>query len=47
MTPDVLLTHLRAAGVVLTASGTDRLRVDATKGVLTTDLRASLVAHKA
>jgi len=47
MTAGTLLSHLRAAGAILTATGTDRLRVDAPKGVLTPDLRASLVAHKA
>jgi len=47
MTPDRLLAHLRAAGVVLTAADSGRLRVDAPKGALTNEWRAVLVTHKA
>ncbi len=47
MTPDVLLSCLRTAGVVLTATGTDRLRVDAPQGALTPALREALFTHKA
>ena len=41
-----LLSELRQAGVVVKASGNDRLVVDAPKGALTADLRAALAAHK-
>jgi len=41
-----LLSELRQAGVVVKASGNDRLVVDAPKGALTPDLRAALAAHK-
>lgn len=41
-----LLSELRRAGVVVKASGNDRLVVDAPKGALTPDLRAALATHK-
>lgn len=41
-----LLSDLRQAGVVVKASGSDRLVVDAPKGALTPDLRAALAEHK-
>ena len=46
MTAYNLLSELRQAGVVVKASGTDRLVVDAPKGALTPDLRAALAEHK-
>jgi hypothetical protein len=46
MTAYNLLSELRQAGVVVKASGTDRLVVDAPKGALTPDLRTALAAHK-
>ena len=42
----LLLTHLSDRGVKLSANGTS-LAVDAPEGVLTSELRGSLVAHKA
>jgi len=41
-----LLSDLRQAGVVVKAAGTDRLVVDAPKGALTAEMRASLAEHK-
>jgi tubulysin polyketide synthase-like protein len=41
-----LLSDLRQAGVVVKASGNDRLVVDAPKGALTPELRAALAEHK-
>lgn len=41
-----LLSELRQAGVVVKASGTDRLVVDAPKGALTPEMRAALAEHK-
>lgn len=46
MTAYNLLSELRQAGVVVKASGPDRLVVDAPKGALTPDLRTALAAHK-
>ena len=46
MTAYNLLSELRQAGVVVKASGTDRLVVDAPKGALTPDLRTALATHK-
>src|SRR5688500_18565815 len=46
MTAYNLLSELRQAGVVVKASGNDRLVVDAPKGALTPDLRAALAEHK-
>ena len=46
MTAYNLLSELRQAGVVVKASGKDRLVVDAPKGALTPDLRAALAEHK-
>ncbi|MEA2204101.1 MAG: TubC N-terminal docking domain [Blastocatellia bacterium] len=41
-----LLSDLRQAGVVVKASGNDRLVVDAPKGALTAEMRAALAEHK-
>jgi len=41
-----LLSELRQAGVVVKASGNDRLVVDAPKGALTPEMRAALAEHK-
>ena len=41
-----MLSELRQAGVVVKASGTDRLVVDAPRGALTPDLRTALATHK-
>ena len=46
MTAAALLAHLRAAGVVLSVPGLNRLKVDAPKSVLTAELRAALVTYK-
>ena len=46
MTPALLLSSLRASGVVLTAKG-GKLAYDAPSGVLTAALLAELRAHKA
>ena len=46
MSPHRLLADLRQQGVTLERRG-DRLRVDAPQGVLTPEIRADLVAHKA
>ncbi len=46
MTAYNLLSELRQAGVVVKASGTDRLVVDAPRGALTPDLRTALATHK-
>jgi hypothetical protein len=46
MTAGALLSDLREAGVVLTLSGPDHLKVDAPKGVITPELRDALVKHK-
>ncbi|MDX6612777.1 MAG: TubC N-terminal docking domain [Blastocatellia bacterium] len=41
-----LLSELRQAGVVVKASGNDRLVVDAPKGALTPEMRTALADHK-
>src|SRR5437773_211231 len=47
MTAHELLTQLRAKGVEVSASGDDRLVIDAPKGTVTEELRTSLATHKA
>src|SRR5215831_12872118 len=47
MTPQELLTHLRAIGVEVKTSGGDRLVVDAPRGTITEELRTALSANKA
>src|SRR5947207_2679495 len=47
MTAHELLTQLRAKGVEVSASGDDRLVIDAPKGTITEELRTSLATHKA
>jgi TubC N-terminal docking domain/HEAT repeats len=47
MTAHELLSQLRAKGVAVSASGDDRLVVDAPKGTITEELRSSLATHKA
>ena len=46
MTAATLIGRLHAAGVQLTANG-DKLHISAPAGVLTPELRAELVEHKA
>lgn len=47
MTANELLAQLQAKGVDVSASGDDRLVIDAPKGTITEELRTSLATHKA
>ena len=47
MTPQELLSHLRARGVEIKTSGDDRLLIDAPRGAVTEELRAALSTNKA
>src|SRR5262249_45663281 len=47
MTARELLAYLRAKGVDVNASGDGRLVINAPKGIITEDIRSSLIAHKA
>src|SRR5215475_13378592 len=47
MTAQELLSKLRAKGVEVSASGDDRLVIDAPRGTINEELRSSLAAHKA
>jgi hypothetical protein len=46
MTARELLAYLRAKGVEVNASGDGRLVINAPKGIITEDIRGSLIAHK-